>query len=118
MNMGEMAFIGGIVIAAIMGIIGGMFVSYAGLIVLLLLILGIIVGFLNVSDRETVPFLVAAIALSLAGQANFVIMDTFLAGAGIPLGTWVASILDHIAVFVAPAAVIVALKAIKDLASN
>lgn len=116
MNMGEMAFMGGVVIAALVGLVGGMFPSLMGVAALALLVLGIIVGFLNVSDKEAVPFLVAAIALSLAGKAGFLMMDTVVPG--VPIGTWVTSILGNIAIFVAPAAVIVALKSIKDLASN
>ena len=65
----------------------------------LLILAGIIVGLLNVQDKEVSQFLVAAIALVVVGSADLNIF-------GIPL------ILQNIVTFVSPAAVIVAVKAI------
>lgn len=65
----------------------------------LLVLLGIVVGLLNIRDKEVSQFLVAAVALMLVGSAKVDIL-------GIP------SILDNIVSFVSPAALIVAVKAV------
>ncbi|MBI4043761.1 MAG: hypothetical protein HY393_03070 [Candidatus Diapherotrites archaeon] len=111
-EMGGWAFILGVVIA----LLAGLAVSFgalggaAGWVVVVLVVLGLIVGFMNITDKETTPFLVASIAL-LAGS-----------GAGLEVlpfvGTWIGNILNYIAVFVAPAAVIVALKAVRAMGSK
>lgn len=68
----------------------------------LLILLGVIVGLLNIQDREVTNFLLAALALMGVGSAGINIL-------GIPL------ILDNIVRFVAPAAAIVAIKAIYEI---
>ena len=74
----------------------------------ILLVLGILVGLLNVTEKETQKFLVAAVALLIAGGAAA--LET--------IPEWASSILTNIASFVAPAAVIVALNAIYALAKE
>ena len=112
-NIGEWAFILGVLIAIIAGIVAT-FVSIgaaADWIIVVLVILGIIIGFLNIKDKEITSFLVAAIALALSWQA-FSGLDVLIN----PLGSLIGQILRYIAVFVAPAAIIVALKAVANLA--
>ncbi len=115
-KVGEYAFLLGILIAALVGIVEGasLAVLPVGVIALVLLVLGLIVGFLNIKDSEITGFLVAAIALTLASSANFSAIDSLVA----PLGAIVNAILANFAVFVAPAAVIVALKAIMNAARD
>jgi len=79
---------------------------------LLLVVLGTIVGFLNVTAKETTEFLVAAIALIAAGGAG---LNVIVWG---NIGIYLQSILSNITVFVAPAAVVVALKAVFELAER
>jgi len=107
-KVGGWAFILGVLIAIIAGLAAGAIVSYAGYITLLLVILGLIVGFLNIGDKEIQAFLVAAIALMAVGTANL---------AAIPIiGIYLAYIVQNIAAFVAPAALVVALKAVYNIA--
>ena len=109
-KMGEYAFLVGVVIAVLAGIASGSVAAYAGEITAVLVLLGVIVGLLNITEKETTPFLVAAIALVVAGTAGF---------SPIPaVGTIIDSIVGMIALFVAPAAIIVALKAVYSLASG
>lgn len=75
-----------------------------------LVVLGLIVGLVNLTTKETVPFLVAAIALMLSGIVNLSLIPG--------IGTCLSSSLSNIVVFVVPAAVIVGLKAVWKLASN
>lgn len=111
-KIGEYAFLVGAIIAIIAGLATGAITgSTAGAVSALLVVLGIIVGLLNISEKETTPFLVAAVALVVSGTAGF---------SAIPLGIGniINSIVQNLAIFVAPAAVIVALKAVYALASS
>lgn len=115
MNYGPYAFTAGVVIAVLAGLLATQLAAYSWLIGIVLLILGIIVGFLNIKDKEVTNFLVATIALmSTSAIADWVLLDI----AGLPLGTWIVSILSNIGFFVAPAAVIVALKAVYAMAKD
>jgi len=114
-KLGEWSFIVGVIIAIVVGIFSASLGDWKGNLALLLVILGLIVGFLNVSEKETTPFLVAAAALMLTATSVDTLNSIDL---GVGLGKYLAGIVSQIAVFVAPAAVIVALKAIKSLASD
>ncbi len=110
MNMskaGEMAFLVLIIIAILAGLASAVATFDATWIAAILVILGLIVGILNISEKETSSFLVAAIALLVAGTSSF----AALGGAG----DIVTKILGFIGIAVAPAAVIVSLKAIYAL---
>lgn len=107
-KVGNWAFIGGVVLAIILGL-GGTFLTetmQSGVIIVLT-ILGLVVGFMNIAQKETGTFLIAAIALLAVGAAG---LDK------IPVvGVYIVPIITNIGVFVAPAAVIIALKAIYDI---
>jgi len=82
--------------------------------VLFLVVLGIIVGFLNVTAKESHNFLVASMALILTTVVPLEVLDSALPGLGIAAKRTVQAI----ALFVAPAALIVASKAIYRLAKD
>ena len=107
-RVGGWAFILGVLIAIIVGLAAGAVIAYAGWIMLVLIVLGLIVGFLNVGDKDVTGFLIAAIALMAVGTANLAIIPT--------IGIYLASIVQNIAAFVAPAALIVALKEVYNIA--
>jgi len=116
-QLGSYAFLVGAAIAIIVGLLvaGGqqsLLGDAAKYVPLVLVILGAIVGFLNVKDKHINEFLISAIALiALSATAGGL--------AEIPaIGIYLAAIVQNIAIFVAPAALIVALKAIKGLASE
>jgi hypothetical protein len=100
-QIGGYAFILGVIIAIIAAFVS---VSWVPLV---LVVLGLIVGLLNITDKETTSFLVAALALGMGSAA--------LGPLGIPA---IASIFQNIALFVAPAAFIVALLAIWKMAQG
>lgn len=81
--------------------------------VLALFIMGIIVGFLNITGREVIPYLVAAIALVLVGTVQiggngvFTPLDDIWGGMGENLN----DIVLKMAQFTAPAAIIQAIRA-------
>lgn len=102
------AFFVGLVIA----IIAGFFRAFVGpeVLVTTLVILGTLVGFFNLTAKETMPFLLAAVALMLAGIVNLGLIP----GVGLTL----RAILSNIVVFVVPGAIIVGMKAVWRLASD
>ena len=112
-KMGQWAFIIGVLIAVVIGLFSGnLSGNMHGWLVLLLVVLGLIVGLLNVTEKETTPFLIAAAALLITGTAGGSL-------AIIPvIGGYLQDIVQNIAVFVTPAAIVVALKAIQSLAKD
>ena len=111
-RVGGWAFILGVLIAIIAGLAAGVVMAYAGWITLVLVILGLIVGFLNISDKDVTGFLIAAIALMAVGTGNLTILNNVV----MELGSVVGSIIQNIAAFVAPAALVVALKEVYNIA--
>ena len=78
-------------------------------VTLLLLILGIIVGLVTITAKEVTPFLIATIALIVASISNvWYPLNTIHA----LLYYWATYILNYIVAFVAPAAVIIAIKSV------
>lgn len=104
-KIGHWAFIVGILLAIIAGLIPTLQTST---VTWILVILGLVVGLLNISAKETTEFLVAVVALLIVGSA----------GAIPALGGIVLAILANIVALSAPAALIVALKAIYALAAE
>jgi len=113
-NVGYYAFLLGILIAVVAGLVaaaGQLDAVASGTVGLVLIILGLVVGLLNLIEKDVTAFLLAVVALTAVGAT---------AGglALIPyIGTPLASIINYIAAFVTPAAVVVALKTIWDLAT-
>ncbi len=115
-RIGELAFILFVVVAILAGLAtyvnpeGGY-----GAVTAVMVVLGVLVGLINVSEKETIPFLVASIALLAAGTASFESLSTIGMG---NIGKMMSNILTFVGAFVAPAAVIVALKAIYSLGAK
>jgi hypothetical protein len=96
--VGKWAFIVGLVLAVIAGLLFS-----AAWMVWVLVLLGVIVGLLNVTGAETQGFLIAAIAFTLAATAL----------SAIPfVGGMLTSILSYVGAFVSGAMVVVALKSL------
>jgi hypothetical protein len=81
-SLGSWAFILGVAIALLFGAFGGIIVAFAPWVTLVLVVLGLIVGFLNITAKEVNDFLIAAIALAsisaLANAGNLAAFDTAL----------------------------------------
>ena len=102
--IGFLAFVGGIILA----IVGGIGYQDNGGIVLALVVMGILVGILNITGKEVLPLLIAAIALLVVGTSSFAPLDKLVNY----LGRDLDSIVHYLANFMAPAAVIAAFRAI------
>ncbi|NYZ76815.1 hypothetical protein H0O02_00700 [Candidatus Micrarchaeota archaeon] len=115
---GEWAFLLGVILALVIGLFSSQLGIASAYLMAVLAILGLVVGFLNVTEKEVNTFLIAAIAL-LAIPNVLVPLNTSLAlvpQVGATVAIWLSGIFSAIGVFVAPAALIVALKAIYSLA--
>jgi hypothetical protein len=105
--VGFWAFIVGLVIALVVGILAalGMATAIMPATIIVLIILGLIVGFLNITAKEILLFLVATIALIVVGGV-FAPLKTFA------IGMILDNILALIATLMAPAAIVAAIKAL------
>ena len=101
--IGKWAFLIGLIIAVIAGFVAG----YATTIAAVLFILGLIVGFLNITEKDSTKFLVAAIALLTGGIASI----SALSMLGIVIG-YVNAIIGNFVAFVSAAALVIAIKAV------
>ena len=111
-EIGALAFKVGVIVAILSGIITALVPAFGGWVPLILLVAGIIVGVMNINDKETHGFLVASIALMVTQGASG-------AFGNIPaIGLYLVEILQNLAAFVAPAAIIVALKAVNSMAER
>lgn len=113
-KLGSYAFLLGAALVLISSIFSGLVAGMEGIILLALVVLGLVVGVLNISDKEVGKFLVASIALILVGSANLTAANTVVFG----LGTIMQTIVVNLARFVAPAALVVALKSIFSMAKE
>jgi hypothetical protein len=112
-KIGGWAFIVGVAIALVAGFVP----QYQQIMTAVLVIVGLIVGFLNVTEKETTPFLMAAVSIMIA---------LYTAGIGIErgaeslgqVGSYLLSVMNSVNVFVFPATIVVALKAIYALARD
>jgi hypothetical protein len=99
--IGFWAFIVGLVLSVICGIIA----PANSIVIVILVILGLIIGFLNITASEIKLFLLATIALVVVGG---VFEPLKVVGVGAILN----SMLSYVATLMAPAAVVVAIKAL------
>jgi hypothetical protein len=104
-KIGSWAFILGIVIALIAG-----FWPLGSIVTAVLILLGLIVGFLNVTGKETTPFLLATVSL--------VIVSNFGGAVLADVSSVLQNMLSALIVFVIPATIVVAVKAVWNLAAS
>lgn len=105
-KIGHWAFLVGVLVAIIVGLVPS--AAASPVVPWVLLVVGLLIGFLNVTEKETTGFLVAAVALVVVSDASNVAR----------LGMTVTSILSSIGAVVSPAAVVVALKAVYAMAND
>ena len=115
-EIGKWAFIIGAVLAVIMGIGVGLGQAWGSnaWAVLVLVVLGLVVGFVNITAKEVQGFLIAAIAVLAANTANLAAANTIVA----KLGDILSGIVVNVILVIAPAALIVALRAVYGFAAE
>lgn len=116
-KIGVWGFIAGVLIALIVGIISGLSgvdSQTMGLVSAVMLILGLIVGALNVTEDEVTDFVIVAIGLLVAANAIAQLGDLL----GVTIGPMVKTAFSIFGSFVAAAIVIPALKAVYKIAKD
>ncbi|HLD10550.1 MAG TPA: hypothetical protein VJB89_00585 [Candidatus Nanoarchaeia archaeon] len=110
-KIGIWSFIGGLVIAVIISLIGA--ANAPAWAFLLVALLGIIVGLLNITDEESRGYLIASIAFLMSFQTLASVISA-LAFNWLGISTF----FELMSVFVAPGAAIVAVKALFAIARD
>ena len=112
--VGAYAFLIGVIFAIIMGLSQKIFsITYSNSPYAFLVILGMIIGFLNVGDRDSMTFLIASLSLVIVsgfGQSALIYVSN------IPFLSSLTAILAALLVMFVPATIIVALKVVFNLA--
>ena len=110
-KLGGIAFVVGLILAALIALFSATAAPVWA--VFTLGILGLLVGLLNIADKETITYLVASITFLLSFQALSDIIT------GLAFG-WdsIAAFFALMVVFVAPAAAVVAVKALFDVSRD
>ncbi len=105
-GMGGWAFIIGVIVAVLVGLFGDLSSSlWLGVLV----VLGLIVGFLNVSGAESKDFLMATVSL---------VVVSYFGGQVLNVVPKLGPVLGAIMALVVPATIIVALKSVFSLARD
>lgn len=103
-KIGRWSFIIGLVLAVLAGL-----VPQAAWVTWVLIVLGLVVGFLNVTGKESQGFLLAAIALALSASAVQAV--PFIGGSA-------TNILSYVVTFISAAMLVVAVKVILETTKN
>jgi len=109
-ELGAWAFLIGVILAVIFGF----FSSSGSWLVWVLVIVGVIVGLLNITDKEAKPFLIAGVALVVVSFLGGSVLSPVQVG-GI---SFLQNILGNLLILFVPATIIVALKSVFSIAKN
>lgn len=103
--IGSWAFLIGVVLAVVLGIVGVMNSTLA----VILVVIGLVVGLLNVGDEEATPFLMSGAVLIIASAL----------GAGVAnMVGFLGNVLSALLLIFVPATIIVAIKNVFSIAKN
>lgn len=86
-------------------VLGGIFVPQNDILIIILIIFGLAIGFLNITAKEIMLFLVATIALVSVG-------NVFAPLTAANIGKYLGNMLGYVATLMAPAAIVCAVKAL------
>jgi hypothetical protein len=113
-KVGEYAFIVVLIVAVVAGLaVSQLNANQLAWVSLALAVLGIVIGFTMITEKEVTAFLIVAVALIVANTTGaFLTFNNIYGG----FGTAVNQVVVNIATFVAPAAVILSVKGIYALA--
>ncbi len=103
-KLGAWAFLVGIILAVVFA-----FVTYGTWLPWTLVVIGLVVGLLNITESEVSPFLMAGTILVIVAAFGADVMGTIM---------YLQNILNNIMMLFVPATIIVALKSVFTLARN
>lgn len=112
--VGAYAFLVGVVLAVIMGLFNQSLESAGVLFYSALVIIGLIVGFMNVGDKNSITFLMASLSLVIVGALGaeplkYIALNNYVV-------TALRNMLGSLLVLFVPATIIVALKTVFSMA--
>ena len=115
-KIGHYSFVLGVILAVLLGLAAPQLGAATSWLTSLLVVLGLIVGFLNVGGREAKDFLAIATMLVIVLWAG----GQLTADKGLQdiqwIGPWLAGVVQYSMAFIVPAVLVVALKGIWGLA--
>ena len=109
--IGSLSFLFGIAMAIIAGIVNQGYTRIT--LTSVFILLGLVVGLLNITKKETSRFLIATVSLVVVSAFGGVVL-----GNVIWLGPYLEGILTSIITFVIPTTIVAALKAVYELAER
>jgi len=116
--LGARAFMIGVILAIAVGILGASYLRELYAIMLaVLVVLGLIIGFVNIAPHDVNTFLMASVSLvivSFAGAAGIKNIELL----NIEIGDIVSSTLGALLVLVVPATIIVAIKSLFSISQT
>ena len=115
-QIGNYSFIIGVILAVVLGLATPQLGTLKPWLWSLLVVLGLIVGFLNISGKEIKEFLWVTVALVVVAFAGSAQVESW-AEVQI-IGPYLKGIFDSILAFVVPASVVVALREVWELAKG
>lgn len=120
--VGSWTFILGVILALLVGILSAFMrvkPQAMGMIAAIMAVLGLIVGLLNINDREVNSFIIAAIGLSV-GSVSLTSLGSIMTqtAATAALGQMIQSAFSVFGTFVAGAVVIPALKSVYKISKD
>jgi hypothetical protein len=112
--LGAYAFLVGVVLAVIFGIFNVALEQAGGMFYSALVLIGLIVGFMNVGDKDSTTFLIASLSLVIVGALGmeplkYIALNNYVVGI-------LRNILGSLLVLFVPATIIVALKTVFAMA--
>ena len=116
-QIGNYSFIIGVIIAIVLGLASQKLGTATAWLWSLLVVLGLIVGFLNVSGKETKEFLLVTVALVIVAYAGNAQIEKWATDVQL-IGKYLSDIFGNLLAFVIPASVVVALKDVWQLAKG
>src|SRR3989338_6517472 len=115
-KIGHYSFIGGVILAVVLGLVPTATLGTAAAwLTSLLVVLGLIAGFINVTGKETKEFMMVAVVLIIAAFAG---NASGTLGGVQYIGPYLQGIFTSVLAFVVPATVVVGLKDIWSLGQN
>ena len=103
--IGKWAFVAGVLIAVLFGLFSDIGATMAAILV----VIGLVIGLLNITSKEATPFLLAGIAVIIATSFGANVMTAIPAA---------ARVLNAIMILVVPAVILVALREVFEMAKN
>jgi len=118
-SIGAWAFLIGVILAILIGLSTSLIsiptlTEYSAQIYAILVILGIIVGFMNIKGQDSQTFLIAGAVLVIVSKFGMESVSGTLIG--IKIGVAVSSVFGALLILFVPATIIVALKTVFEIA--